>query len=211
VADVTVLDLVPIEAGAFYAMDLGHTDFARLHRFTRGLAFFIIRAKRDLIYACRPSRDVSKSRGARSDSTIRLAGPKTSHGTSVSAAKMQVWIAVCAHVLVATVKKELSIERSLGETLQTLSSSLFEKTRILQALAHECTTPNESENHSQWPLFDREPDSSDRAKKKTHRKAPQGEGCRRPPRALPTTAARPSASADRTPQPHGIESLSRPN
>ena len=36
----TALDLLPIEAGAFYVMDRGYTDFARLYRFTQGLAFF---------------------------------------------------------------------------------------------------------------------------------------------------------------------------
>jgi hypothetical protein len=77
-ADVTSLDLLPIEAGAFYVMDRGYTDFARLYRFTQGLAFFIIRAKRDLDFARRAHRGVDKSAGLRSDSTIRLCGPKTS-------------------------------------------------------------------------------------------------------------------------------------
>jgi hypothetical protein len=77
-ADVTALDLVPVEAGAFYILDRGYTDFARLHRFTQGLAFFIIRAKRDLDYVRRSSDAVDKSTGLRSDSTIRLVGPKTS-------------------------------------------------------------------------------------------------------------------------------------
>jgi hypothetical protein len=78
VADVTALDLVPIEAGAFYILDRGYTDFARLYRFTQGLAFFIIRGKRDLDYVRRSYRQVDKSTGLRSDSTIVLAGPKTS-------------------------------------------------------------------------------------------------------------------------------------
>ena len=77
-ADVTSLDLLPIEAGSFYVMDRGYTDFERLYRFTQGLAFFIIRAKRDLAFAYRAHRKVDKSTGLRSDATIRLRGPKTS-------------------------------------------------------------------------------------------------------------------------------------
>jgi hypothetical protein len=32
--DVKVLDVLPIEVGAFYVMDRGYLDFGRLHRFT---------------------------------------------------------------------------------------------------------------------------------------------------------------------------------
>jgi hypothetical protein len=77
-ADVTALDLLPLEAGAFYIFDRGYTDFQRLYAFHQALAFFIIRAKRDLDYARRCWREVDKSTGLRSDSTIRLCGPKTS-------------------------------------------------------------------------------------------------------------------------------------
>ena len=48
VHDVTVLDHLPIEPGAFYVMDRGDVDFARLHRFTEHSAFFVTRAKRNL-------------------------------------------------------------------------------------------------------------------------------------------------------------------
>ena len=77
VSDMSSLDLLPIEAGAFYVMDRGYTDFARLYRFTQGLAFFILPAKRNLHFARRTSRNVDKSTGLRSDNTIRLRGPKT--------------------------------------------------------------------------------------------------------------------------------------
>jgi len=78
VADVTSLQEIPIEAGAFYVMDKGYTSFARLYDFTRGLAFFIIRAKRDLDYVRCSYRVVDKSIGLRSDQTIALCGPKSS-------------------------------------------------------------------------------------------------------------------------------------
>ena len=214
-ADVTSLDCLPIEAGSFYVMDRGYTDFERLYRFTQGLAFFIIRAKRDLDFARRDYRAVDKSTGLRSDQTIVLCGPKTStlypdplrrvnyyaadidkrfvfltnnfalpaltiaqlykcrwqvelffkwikqylrikafYGTSVNAVKTQVWIAVCIYVLVAIVRKELKIERSMGEILQILSISLFEKRPLLQAFSLECTQDNMFSNCNQLSLFD---------------------------------------------------------
>jgi len=48
--DVTVLDHLPIEPGAFYMMDRGYVDFARLHRFTSQLAFFVTRAKKNVSF-----------------------------------------------------------------------------------------------------------------------------------------------------------------
>jgi hypothetical protein len=76
--DVTALDALAIEAGAFYVMDRGYLDFGRLHRFTLGLAFFVIRGKKNLDYSRRSYRRVDKTTGLRSDQTIVLNGPKTS-------------------------------------------------------------------------------------------------------------------------------------
>jgi transposase len=76
--DVTVLDHLPIEPGAFYVMDRGYIDFQRLYRFTSGSAFFVTRGKRGLDFTRRARRRVDKTTGLRSDQTIMLAGPKTS-------------------------------------------------------------------------------------------------------------------------------------
>jgi hypothetical protein len=43
--DVNVLDLLAFEAGAFYVMDRGYVDFARLHALHQAGAFFVTRAK----------------------------------------------------------------------------------------------------------------------------------------------------------------------
>ena len=187
--DVKSLDLLPLEPGAFYVFDKGYIDFARLYRFTREMAFFVTRAKRDMVYVRRGRRRVDKSTGLRSDQTIVLCGPKTSdrypaplrriayyaedldkrftfltnnfslpalsiallykcrwsvelffkwikqylrikafYGTSPNAVKTQVWIGVCVYVLVAIIRKEMRIERSMSEILQILSVCLFEKT-----------------------------------------------------------------------------------
>jgi DDE family transposase/uncharacterized protein DUF4372 len=76
--DVTVLDTLPIEPGAFYVMDRGYVDFGRLYRLKSGLAFFVTRAKSNLDFSRRSSRRVDKATGLRSDQTIVLCGPKTS-------------------------------------------------------------------------------------------------------------------------------------
>ena len=52
---------------------------------------------------------------------------KTFFGTSENAVKSQIWIAVCAYVLVAIVHKRLKLEASMHEMLQILSLTLFEK------------------------------------------------------------------------------------
>src|SRR5665213_189971 len=43
--DVNVLDILPVEAGAFYVMDRGYLDFARLYAMHQAGAFFVTRAK----------------------------------------------------------------------------------------------------------------------------------------------------------------------
>ena len=59
---------------------------------------------------------------------------KAFYGTSENAVKTQIWIAISVYVLVAILKKELKIERSLGEILQILSITLFEKVYMDQVL-----------------------------------------------------------------------------
>jgi len=76
--DVFFLDEVILDPGAFYVMDRGYIDFARLYRFTMGLAFFVTRAKTNCAFTRIAYRHVDKSTGLRCDETIRLCGPKTS-------------------------------------------------------------------------------------------------------------------------------------
>jgi len=75
--DVLFLDHVIFEAGAFYIMDKGYTDFQRLYHLHQQQAFFVIRAKNNLAFSRRTSRPVDKSRAVRSDQTIRLTGPRS--------------------------------------------------------------------------------------------------------------------------------------
>ena len=77
VHDINLLDQLLLEVGAFYLMDRGYVDFARLHLFTLASAFFITRAKNNLQFYLRTSRPVDRSTGLRCDQTIRLTGPRT--------------------------------------------------------------------------------------------------------------------------------------
>lgn len=77
VHDVNVLDVLPIEAGAFYVMDKAYTDFKRLYNFTKGMAFFITRAKNNMAFTRCNYRRIDKTSGLRSDQTIRLNVPKS--------------------------------------------------------------------------------------------------------------------------------------
>jgi DDE family transposase/uncharacterized protein DUF4372 len=213
--DVTALDHLLLEPGAFYIMDKGYIDFARLHRFHQAGAFFVVRGKRGLDFRRRRRREVDRDSGLRSDQTIALCGPLTAqrypdplrriayfdaendkrfvfltnnfvlpaltiaqlykcrwqvelffkwikqhlrikafYGYSPNAVKTQVWIAVSVYVLVAVVRKELHVDRSLSEILQILSLSLFEKTPLHQAFSRENATLPEPYCRNQLPLFD---------------------------------------------------------
>jgi hypothetical protein len=77
VHDVNLLDQLLPQPGAFYLLDRGYLDFARLYVFTQACAFFITRVKRNTQFSRRHSRGVDRSTGLRSDQTILLTGPKT--------------------------------------------------------------------------------------------------------------------------------------
>jgi hypothetical protein len=76
--DINILDQLLPEAGAFYLLDRGYLDFARLYVLKQGCAFFITRAKQNTQFWRRDWRPARLSTGLRSDQTIQLTGPKTS-------------------------------------------------------------------------------------------------------------------------------------
>jgi hypothetical protein len=213
--DVKALDLLPLQPGAFYVMDRGYIDFARLYVFQLHMAFFVTRAKKNMQYRCQTQRRVDKSTGLRCDQSIVLTGLQTAteypvvlrrvkyvdpetgkrlvfltnnfvldaltiaklyksrwqvelffkwikqhlrikafYGTSENAVKTQIWIAIGVYVLVAIVKKELKLERSLNDILQVLSLTLFEKPPLFQALSQEKAPKQTGPGHNQLSLFD---------------------------------------------------------
>ena len=196
VHEVTVLDEIPIEAGAIYILDRGYTDFARLYHIHQSSAFFVTRAKRNFQFDRLYSQHVDKATGLQCDQIISLHGfyakkdypeklrrirffdatqnrrlvfltnnftlpaltiaqlykcrwqielffkwikqhlrIKAFYGTSENAVKTQIWIAISVYVLVAIIKKQLHLDRSLYTILQILSITLLEKTSLLQILS----------------------------------------------------------------------------
>jgi len=79
---------------------------------------------------------------------------KAFYGTSPNAVRTQIWIAISVYVLVAIVKKELKIERSLSEILQILSVNPFEKTPVLQLLTNPTNSFPDTPFPKQLTLFD---------------------------------------------------------
>lgn len=72
--DVNVLDVLPLEAGAFYIMDRGYLDFKRLYSFTQAAAFFVTRSKSNTKFRRLYSHPIDKSTGLICDQTIVLTG-----------------------------------------------------------------------------------------------------------------------------------------
>jgi IS4 transposase len=195
VNDIRFLDHLLLEPGAFYVMDRGYVDYARLYRFTLQAAFFVVRARENMDYLVREYHPVDKSTGLRSDHIILLRSArsvarypetlrrvryhdaendhilalmtnnfalpaftitqlyharwqielffkwikqhlciKSFYGTSPNAVKTQIWIAMSVYVILALVKKELRLERSLSEIQQILSISPFEQRSLVEAL-----------------------------------------------------------------------------
>ena len=72
--DVNVLDILTAQPGAFYIMDRGYVDFARLNTMQKAQAFFVTRAKRRMSYKRRYSHPIEKDSGLRCDQTITFSG-----------------------------------------------------------------------------------------------------------------------------------------
>jgi hypothetical protein len=71
--DTVILDQLLLEPGSFYIMDRAFVDFARLAKVTENLAYFVVRARKNLVYCRRTHRPVDRSTGLRSDQTVMLA------------------------------------------------------------------------------------------------------------------------------------------
>lgn len=72
--DVNILDNLDFEENAYYIMDRGYFDFARLYRINSNSAFFVIRAKITLSFTRIYSRSVDKTSDVRCDQIIKLNG-----------------------------------------------------------------------------------------------------------------------------------------
>ncbi len=212
--EVNILDIIPLEAGAFYIMDRGFLDFSRLHAITQASAFFVIRAKSNLKCRRLYSHPVDKSTGVVCDQSILLTVAKSAgdypdklsrvryydaetdktlvfltnnfllpastiaqlykqrwqvelffkwikqhlriksfFGTSETAVKTQIWIAISVYLIVAIIKKRLNIQERLYTILQVLSVSLFERTSMFQLLTFYDYETDMDHNLNQLNLF----------------------------------------------------------
>lgn len=75
--DVNVLDILPMEAGAFYIMDRGYLDFTRLYTMHQAGAFFVTRAKSNFNARRVYLASVDKATGVVCDQTMALNGYKS--------------------------------------------------------------------------------------------------------------------------------------
>jgi hypothetical protein len=79
---------------------------------------------------------------------------KAFFGTSENAVQTQIWIAISVYVLVAIIKKELEITRSLSDIMRVLSVCLFEQVPLRQALTTIEAGNEEAAFPNQLKLFD---------------------------------------------------------
>src|ERR1022692_3479654 len=79
---------------------------------------------------------------------------KKFYGTSETAVKTQIWIAVSVYVLVAIIRKRLELDASLYQILQIFTVTLFEKTPILQVFQEGISETDISVDSNQLILFD---------------------------------------------------------
>jgi len=78
---------------------------------------------------------------------------KTFYGTSENAVRTQIWVAISVYVLVAIIKKRMSIDLPLYSFLQVLSVTVFEKTPLNQLLTDSSAQSDFDDSCNQLLLF----------------------------------------------------------
>jgi transposase len=76
VNDMNFLDIVNYEIGAYYIMDRGYIDYARLYKINQVGSFFITRILSDAVWKRVYSNVIDRSNGLRCDQIIRLTSKK---------------------------------------------------------------------------------------------------------------------------------------
>jgi hypothetical protein len=80
VHEVNILDQLSFEAGAFYVMDRGYLDFARLYKLHLASAFFVTRAKKRFDFQRLYSQPVDRTSGVICDQIVTLVNPVPRQG-----------------------------------------------------------------------------------------------------------------------------------
>jgi Domain of unknown function (DUF4372)/Transposase DDE domain len=99
-SDVSVLDHLPLEPGAFYVMDRGYIHFRRLYALAQAAVFFVVRARANMQFQRRCSHPVDKATGLRSDQTIILTGHDSAHDYPAPARRVHFFDSEYRHDLV---------------------------------------------------------------------------------------------------------------
>lgn len=107
--DLWALDQIVPQAGAFYVLDKGYLDFARLYRLHLAGSFFITRAKRGMDFGIRKRLVVRPGTGITSDRLIRLRGPK-SRGLYPEALRLVRYVDPDTHKRLAFLTNNLALD-----------------------------------------------------------------------------------------------------
>jgi hypothetical protein len=196
VADMRMLDHIPVHPGAHYVLDRGYMDFVRLYRLHQRGAFFVERCKEPVSFKTLDRKTVDKSAGFKCDQTVRLKSNwseksfpepmrkvrlydrenkimlvlltnnfsvsaevvaqlykqrwrielffkwikqhlrlRAFYGRTEKAVRWQIWCAISSYLLVAILKKQLGVEKTLNEILQICSVNIFEQAPAAEILA----------------------------------------------------------------------------
>src|SRR5215216_5214308 len=76
----TILDQLSFEAGAFYVMDRGYLDFARLYKLHLASGFFVTRARKRFDFQRLYSQPVDRATGVICDQIVTLVNPVPRQG-----------------------------------------------------------------------------------------------------------------------------------
>jgi hypothetical protein len=100
VSDVSFLDTLPLEAGAFYVLDRGYLHFARLLRLTHAGAFFVTRSKSNTRYQVIKSVSSCNDSQISKDEWITLDGQLTTKDYPLVLRRVEYFDRVQQHHLV---------------------------------------------------------------------------------------------------------------
>jgi hypothetical protein len=78
------------------------------------------------------------------------------YGRSENAVRIQIWSAICTYLMVAIVRKQLNLPKSLNAILQIASVNVFEQISMAALLASQLPLPKQivGDAHTQnllWP------------------------------------------------------------
>jgi hypothetical protein len=124
--DVNILDTLPIEPNAFYVMDRGYLDFARLHRFATVGAFFVIRSKRNGVQTAKlypePIRRIAFHDGERDRRLVFLTNNTTLAAITIAKLYRARWQ---VELFVKWIKQNLRIKAFYGTSENAVKTQIW--------------------------------------------------------------------------------------